>query len=491
MRSLSALLAALVAAEAVGAETVLGVYIFSRHGDRTAKATAPANLTDLGYLEVYTSGTYYRNRYIAANASFPIFGMNTDIVAESQITAAAPSDTVIQNSAAGWLQGLYPPVGSSLGSNTLRNGSVVYSPLNGYQLIALEHVDSGADLENAGWLQGSSTCLNAKLSSNNYFSSDEYIATYNRTYDLYQSLLPMINGSFSSSAATFKNAYTIWDLLNVASIHNSSDEFRNSEMLTPELYTELKNLAAEHEWGLAYNESEPIRAVSGMTLAADVLEGLNGTITGKGKNKLNVQFGAYATMLSYFGLAQLPAASTDFYGLPGYATTLTWELVTNATVSSGSFPSTDDISVRFLFANGTASPSNPLVEFPLFGQSVSPLPWSDFVSATNEFSLNDHWAWCKACGNSTGVCSAEILGTSTETDNSSSTASASSSETKKGGISTVVAGVIGAMVTLGVILGLELLVILLAGLRLVKKNRLASPVSSASGEASSNPLKAA
>ncbi|KAI7118253.1 hypothetical protein KC352_g33600, partial [Hortaea werneckii] len=42
-------------------ETILGVYMFHRHGDRTAKATAPANLTTLGYREVYTSGSYYRN----------------------------------------------------------------------------------------------------------------------------------------------------------------------------------------------------------------------------------------------------------------------------------------------------------------------------------------------------------------------------------------------------------------------------------------------
>jgi hypothetical protein len=52
---------ALAAGSAAVQETVLGIYIFSRHGDRTAKATPPANLTDLGYEEVFTSGTYFRN----------------------------------------------------------------------------------------------------------------------------------------------------------------------------------------------------------------------------------------------------------------------------------------------------------------------------------------------------------------------------------------------------------------------------------------------
>ncbi|RMZ91488.1 hypothetical protein DV736_g1262, partial [Chaetothyriales sp. CBS 134916] len=437
MLFLSTILAALVAAEAAHAETVLGVYIFSRHGDRTAKATPPANLTDLGYQEVFTSGTYYRNRYVAENASFRINGINSDLVKESQITASAPTDTVIQNSGAGWLQGLYPPVGSTLGSITLRNGTVIRSPLNGFQLIPLQTVQTGSNSENAAWLQGSTGCLNAEISSNDYFISQDYLTTLNRTHDLYQSTLPMINRSFSSSTATYKNAYTIWDLLNVASIHNSSSDFPNADLLTPDLFYELKVLANQHEWNLAYNESEPIRAVSGSTLAAQVVTALNGTITGRGKNKLNVQFGAYSSMLSYFGLVNLTSASPNFYGVPDYASTLTWELVTNATVSKESYPSTDEISVRFLFANGTASSTNPAVEFPMFGQSVSPLPWNDFVTRTLKFSINDQ----ASCGN------------------------------KGGGISKAVAGVIGAMVTLGVILGLELLIMLAAGLKLVRRNR--------------------
>jgi len=77
----------------VSAETVLGVYMFHRHGDRTPKALAPANLTDLGYQQVYSSGDYYRSRYIDSDADHKILGMNTDIVKQSQISASAPSDT--------------------------------------------------------------------------------------------------------------------------------------------------------------------------------------------------------------------------------------------------------------------------------------------------------------------------------------------------------------------------------------------------------------
>ncbi|KIW18281.1 hypothetical protein PV08_02569 [Exophiala spinifera] len=464
------LLASLASAAVGQTEQVIGAYIFHRHGDRTAKSTPPANLTDLGYQEVYTSGTYYRSRYVSSDASRRIYGLNSDLVKQSQITASAPSDTVLQNSALGFLQGLYPPVGETLGSNTLRNGSVVQSPLNGYQLIPLETVTTGTNSENSGWLQGSTNCANAQISSNNYFNSASYLATLESTQSFYDGVAPMINRTFTAQQTSFKNAYTIFDLLNVASIHNSSDNFPNADLLTPETFFQLRTRADQHEFGLAYNESEPIRAVTGSVIAAQVVDALNGTIANKGKNKLNIQFGAYAGMLSYFGLANLTAASPDFFGVPDYASSLVWELVTNATVSSSSFPTADEISVRFYFHNGTTSNSSVPTEFPLFGGSQSPLPWSDFVAGMNKFSINSQADWCKACGNSTGQCSPAALGLE---DSSPVGSSSTSGNSSGGGMSKAVAGVIGAMVTLGVILGLELLIVLVGGLRVVSKKRLA------------------
>ena len=98
------------------AETVLGVYIFSRRGDRTSKSTPPTNLTTLGYSQIFVSGSYFRSRYVADDASSRILGLSPDIVDYTQISASAPLDTVLMPSAQGFLQGLYPPVGSQLGS---------------------------------------------------------------------------------------------------------------------------------------------------------------------------------------------------------------------------------------------------------------------------------------------------------------------------------------------------------------------------------------
>jgi len=291
----------------------------------------------------------------------------------------------------------------------------------------------------------------------------------------------MVERTFAENATNFQNAYTIFDLLNVASIHNASDNFPNADLLTNENFFQIRTLADQHEFNLAYNASDPIRAVTGSIIAAQVLTALNGTITGKGSSKLNIQFGAYAGMMSYFGQAGLLDQNVpNFYGVPDYASTLTWELVTNATVSKTSFPSTDEISVRFLFHNGTTSNISTPTEYQLFGSGRSPLPWDDFVSGMNKFAIGTQADWCKACGNSTGVCSsASLADSSGQNSNSSSSGglggsgSSSSSSSGHGGMSLAVAGVIGAMVTLAVILGIEGLILLLGGLRLVSKKRLA------------------
>jgi len=454
-------------------ETVLGVYIFHRHGDRTSKNFAPTTLTDLGYYQVYASGNFFRDRYIEANASSQIFGISPDLVKNTQLSVQAPVDTVLQNSAAGFLQGLYPPVGATLGTQKLANGTSVEAPLGGFQLIpvnAIASAASGSNSENSAWLQGQSGCNNAIISSNNYFFSQEYMTELNSTMDFYHSVLPVINGTFSLAQDNFKNAYLIFDLVHVSMIHNSS--IPSDNLLTPETVFQLQTLADNHEYNLAYNASEPIRAIAGSTLAAQILQQLNSTIVGKSKSQIGIQFGAYASFLSFFGLAQLPKASVNFTGIVDYASSMTFELVTNATVTNTSYPSNDDISVRFLFSNGSAS-ANPLTAYPLFGQSETVIPWNTFVDQMNQFAIGDQADWCSKCGNSTGICASSTTSTSTGT---SASATPSSSSSSSGGISKAVAGVIGAMVTLAVILAVEALILLVAGLRVVNKRRLAGNV---------------
>jgi len=187
------------------AETLLGAYIFHRHGDRTPKSLPPTNLTSLGYSQVYSSGQYYRSRYLTSSSK--IYGLNTDLVKLSQLSVTAPVDNVIQSSAAGFLQGLYPPVGENEGVQILANGSAVQAPMNGFQLIPVNIVSTGTESEDNGWLQDASGCENAELSSNRFFTSSEYQNLLASTKGFYEQLVPVVNGTFAASDVTFKNAY--------------------------------------------------------------------------------------------------------------------------------------------------------------------------------------------------------------------------------------------------------------------------------------------
>lgn len=222
-----------------------------------------------------------------------------------------------------------------------------------------------------------------------------------------------------------------------------------------------------------------MRAITGKTLAGQILEFLNGTITGKGKQKIGVQFGAYATFASFFGLADLPSVNPDFKGVSDYASAMTFELFTNssATISSTSYPAEDELYVRFLFHNGTTNSTSEPVQYPLFGSGMETLSWNDFSEGMNKFAIGSTEKWCTECGNFTGTCAAYApAGSASSTSDDSSSGSGN-------GLSPAVNGVIGAMVTLAVILGLEALILVLGGLRVVSKKRLQSPVSSMSENA--------
>ena len=212
-------------------------------------------------------------------------------------------------------------------------------------------------------------------------------------------------------------------------------------------------------------------------LAAQIVQALNATVSasvGKASaQKMTIQFGAYAAFMSFFGLAQAPAASPNFYGIVDYASSFVFEVVTNATLPASGPVAPSDLSVRFLFANGTASDANRPTPFALFGQNETTIPWATFAAEMSKFAIGDTTSWCQACGNSTGICAPGSASTNGTAPSATPTAASDSSDS--GGVSRPVAGVIGALVTLAVVLGAEALLMAVAGLRLTKKRNAAVP----------------
>ena len=188
------------------ADTIVGVYLVTRHGDRTSKEAPPTSLTPLGIQEAYETGAYFRDRYVDDDDDdTEIAGISVDAVKLGQIAPSAPAgDNVLQNSAQAFLQGLYPPIQQV---ETLRNGKKVQTPIN-LQLIPVQATNqAGPILENTIWLQGASGCTNAVISSSGYTSSAEYLSLLDSTNDFYKRLDPIISGAYSGDDQSFKNAY--------------------------------------------------------------------------------------------------------------------------------------------------------------------------------------------------------------------------------------------------------------------------------------------
>ncbi|KAF2281019.1 phosphoglycerate mutase-like protein [Westerdykella ornata] len=431
----SLLLASGLVLPAVG-ETVLGVTVFTRHGDRTSKHYPGYSLTPLGVQQNFRVGGDYRKRYIASNSPTQILGISENKVVNSQLFASAPDQSVLLNTATAFLQGLYPPLeelDSDIASQTINNGSSYANPLNGYQYVTLHGEES--DSPDTVWLKGDEGCPAATASMERFEESAQFKEKEQSTKSFYQSFADALSGvyDYKPSDLSYKKAFDIFDLLNVASIHNASIPGN----VTAEELFQLRTLADSAEFASNFDSSDAARSIGGKTFAGAVLRQLNQTVSSKGKLKFSFFAGSYDTFLAFFGISKLASVSDDFHGLPIYASTMSFELFTPQTVSE--FPSnTDDLRVRFLFRNGSDG-AVPLRAFPLFGRSEESLSWAEFVSFMKDIAITSAEQWCNTCQSELLFCNAyKAAGTSASSPGQKS-------------MSNAVAGVIGAMVTLGVV----------------------------------------
>jgi prostatic aicd phosphatase len=428
------------------AETIHGVVIFSRHADRTWKGAPPTALTTVGQDEAYNAGTYWRSRYLNSSSAYQISGISENTYNAAQLSATAPNDAVLVTTGQALLQGLYPPVQVY---EIEANGNRSEAPLSGYQYAPLSTVPT--DSPSTIWLKGDNSCPALDDASAKWNTTDQYKALEASTKDFYQSFYDKIfAGVLAQSQLSYANAYTIFDYINVGVVHNTTI----ADTVTSEELFQLRTLADSSEWAKSGNISSPSDVISapGRTLAGKILTQLEVIVSNKGtQNMLNINVGSYDIFLSFFGLADLPSISVNFTGLPDYASGISFELFSEST----EFPDEADLSVRFLFRNGTTN--GDAQTYPFFGSEA--LSWSDFKAGMENISLSSVADWCTFCSSTADFCS--LYDTTT-------TASASSQNDDE--MSPAVAGVIGAAVTLGV-LAIAAIMALVAGLRVTKRTK--------------------
>ncbi|KAH6693427.1 histidine phosphatase superfamily [Plectosphaerella plurivora] len=425
------------------AETVRSVVVFSRHGDRTTKWYGSQQLTSLGAEQNFAVGSDYRARYLSADSDHQIRGISEDEYVRTQIFASAPDQGILMNTATSFLQGLYPPLvdlAPELATQTLNNGNST-SPLDGYQYVMLHGINDNSP--DTIWIKGDDACPAYKTASKSFEKSDVFAARVDATRDFYASFYDELSPNvynLKPENMTYANAYNIYDLINVARIHNESSPALN---VSDADLLQLRTLADSSELGLNYNASQPARSIGAETLSGAVLSKLNESITSKGKLKFSLFAGSYDTMLMLFARYGLLDVSDDFYGLPDYASTIAFELFSDN--NDDAFPSDDDLKVRWLFRNGTAG---NLTAFPLFGTGEESLSWARFTGEMEKLAISDVGTWCERCDGfgKTDFCAAYEDDENVE----SSGEGGSNGGSGNGGMSNAVAGMIGAVVALAV-----------------------------------------
>ncbi|KAH7303440.1 histidine acid phosphatase [Stachybotrys elegans] len=419
------------------AETVHGVVVFTRHGDRTTKHYGSQVLTPLGASQNFQVGSDYRSRYLDGGSETRILGISEDRYVASQVYASSPNQGILSNTATAFLQGLYPPLSDlnqDLAIQPLNNGTDSEAPLNGYQYILLNGMDT--DSPDTIWIKGDDACPAYTESAGFFQESAVFQERVETTREFYARMLQYLDGVYDMEPEdmTYAEAYNIFDLINVARIHNQSSpalEISNEDMF------QLRTLADSHEFGENFNSSQPIRSIGAQTLAGGMLAQLEQTVSTQGKLKFSLLAGSYDTFLAFFGMMGLTSVSDDFYGLPEYASTMVFELFSKDTSSFPESPA--DLSVRWLFRNGTAG---SLTVFPLFGQQDESLSWPDFLAEMQERAITNVGAWCRMCSSTADFCAAY--------DNHAS-AQGQDGQSAHGGLSNAAAGGIGAGVTLAVV----------------------------------------
>lgn len=459
-------------------ETIWSSVIYTRYGERTPLISPQESiLTSVGAQQLYSAGSYFRNRYVAplddnAGVSSAVNGISEYEVDSTQVFTMSTADEYIATSAQAFLQGLYPPLSISanttanISTSILANGSNIEYPLGGYQYSQI-YTAGEVDM-NSIYIAGEINCPAYDTSASAYYDTPEFRQTRAATQDFYDNFKAFtLTGELPESFVGYQNAYAIFDYLNFGYTHNrtikdhlSADDLTRARVLADQwVYAINGNVTVNNPTqGVS---TRTLSTISGQTLVAEVLRLLFNNIQSEGiESKLNLLFGSFEPMTAFAALAHLPNIDTNFYGLADYGSSMVFELFSVGVNISGPYPDPRDLIVRFLFRNSTDR-SSELISYPLFGLSPSQtdMPFESFLQSMENVMLASVGDWCSVCSSTSVFCANFLNGTSSNgTDNGSD----STSQKVKGSMKPVVAGIIGAIIAL-LLVGLILAAVMLCG----------------------------
>ena len=451
-------------------ETIWSSVIYTYHGDRTPLVWPVQNvLTSLGAQQLYAAGSFFRQRYLTepqdgAKSGPAINDISTDALNNIEIFVMSTIDQYKGASALAFMQGLYPPTNVSLDNDSTfatspSNESGPTAPLGGYQYPRL--LTFSPEDPNSIAIEGQFNCLLYEKALTEFANSDEAMQAKSESQSFYDDIeVNILNDVFPGQNISFDYAYLVFDYLNYEKIHNE----KINQKLTEADLARARDLANHQVRGFnGYSpDGEPdsrksIQTIAGQTLAAQILVLLLNNMQSQGiGGKLNLLFGSFEPIVEFSVLTGLAMEKKELAEIPDPGSSMVFEMFSNTQGDNQEYPSSNDLQIRFLFRNGTAS-SSKLVPYPLFGDGDNlDLSFADFVENMQNLSISLTADWCNMCQNDGLFCAAySNLGTGGDGN------IAVNRITTNNAMKPVLAGVIGAIVTLAaasIILALFMLV---------------------------------
>ena len=443
-------------------ETIWSSIIYTYHGDRTPLVWQPPHvLTPLGAQQLYSAGSFFRQRYLEGvddgAISIPtINNISTDVLENKEIFVMSTVEQYVGASALAFMQGLYPPTNTSLGGTSALisppdNKTMTTNPLKGYQYPRL-YTASAQDF-NSIKIDGHAYCPLYYDAMAEFASSEEALKIKSESQDFYNGIQSnFFDGAFPGLEINFDYAYFIFDYLNYGYIHGQN----TTEKLTEADLARARNLASQQV--RAFNgypsrggpsSGKSIQTIAGQSLVTEIVRLFFTNLQSQGvRGKLNLLFGSFEPIIAFFVL-------TD----PG--SSLVLEMFSNNRNNDRDYPGVNDLYVRLLFRNGTGL-SSSLITYPLFGGGDTlSLSFSDFSRKVHNVSIDIPEDWCSMCQSNLIFCAASSTLGAGENDDSSLNYSATN-----GAMKPAVAGVVGAVVALAVASIVFALFMLVGGVRL-------------------------
>jgi hypothetical protein len=299
------------------------------------------------------------------------------------------------------------------------------------------------------------------------------VQSYRGSYQFYQDLFTSapLQGLIDPTDADYWNAYQIYELVKYMYSHNNTvfrqlDNANDTLAFLEAHALELDTAMTSSQPGDNDQMSDLAITIAGRTMADKIEYQLTMNAQSRGElNKLTVLFGTGLPMMSFFDIAALKtndtSADSPFSQLPNPGAAMMFELIGNNQDDLDAMPNIEDLRVRFLY-RASADEDAEFTAVGLFGSSGAEqgIPWGDFSRLMRSVGVSPS-AWCS-------ICQPTDASWCDSPDGSSRSGGFTGGDSSDGksGLSPVVAGVIGAVVTLAVTALLGLALFLICGFRL-------------------------